>query len=177
MGFLDAIKGLFSGSPAADRYAPPPPPSPEVQAAARAAWQQAASGDDFYAATNAAYDLCDKACLYDESVAAYQSLYEKHADKRGEVATMIGQTLYLGKAGYKVTLTDAEKAAVYVQALDWYVKAAEAGDRGEDLNYVEMCEWLAKKPELRAKAQPYVMSFDKLFPNNEYRSRIAALKA
>jgi hypothetical protein len=177
MGLLDVIKGLFSDSPSqSSRYAPPPPPAAEVIAAARAAWEKAVASGDYMEGQSAAYDLSDKAWLHDEAVAAYRALFEKHQAERGSIATMIGQTLYLGKAGYKVTLQDPEKAAVYADALGWYVRAAELGDRSQALNYVEMCEWLSKKPALKQHARPFIDSFDKNFPNSEYRARITALR-
>jgi hypothetical protein len=176
MGIFDVLKGMFSDDPAPARYAPPPPPSADVLAAARAAWERAAQSGDYMQGQSAAYDLAEKAWLYDEAVAAYATLFDKHPAERGSIATMIGQTLYLGKAGYKVTLPDAQKAEVYVQALDWYIRAAEAGDRSQDLNYVEMCEWLMKNPAHKEKARRFIDGFSKHFPNGAYATRIAALR-
>lgn len=168
MGLFDFIKSLFSSAPEA-------PPSAEVQEQARAAWRQAAASGDFNAASYAAQELGNKAWLWDECIDAHKSLFEQHPDQRGHLATMLGQHLYLGKAGYRATLSDADKAAVYVDALGWYVRAAELGDRSQDLNYVEMCEWLA--PRFRPQAQPFIDGFERNFPGSEYLSRMTALKA
>lgn len=172
MGLFDVIKGLFASRPPP---APPAPPSAEVQNQARENWKSAAASGDYMQGQSAAYDLADK-WLWDEAVAAYQSLIEKHVAERGSIATMIGQALYLGKGGYQVQRTDPEKAEIYFQALDWYVRAAEYGDRGQDLNYVEMCEWLMKHAPSRDRAMPYVTAFERHFPGNEYQPRITAIR-
>lgn len=172
MGFFDAVLSLFSGG---GDDAPPTPPSPEVQAKARAAWSAASASGDYMAAQSAAYELAEQ-WLWDESVAAYRSLHERFPEQRGRVATMIGQTLYLGKAGYKARLDDAAKAAVYVDALEWYLRAVADGDRSQDLNYVEMLEWLATQPAQKATVQKYAATFLQQFPSSEYLSRVKALR-
>ncbi|MCB9554807.1 MAG: hypothetical protein H6707_01805 [Deltaproteobacteria bacterium] len=168
MGIFSAIKELLSGSP-------DPEPTPELQAEARANWERAARSGDYAEAFNAAHYLGQEAWLWDECVAALRSLYQRFEAHRGETAAMIGQSLYLGKAGYRAELSEAEQAAVYQDALAWYAQAAQHGDRSQSLNFVEMCEWLAERPSYRAALRPFLNNYRSLYPNDEYQARIDAL--
>jgi hypothetical protein len=176
MGFLDVIRSIFSGG-SSSAYPDPVPPSAQVQQDHRAALAAAEAAGDYSAIMSAISDLDNNAWLWDECEAAYLRTFERFPAERASVAMFAAQTLYLGSAGYKVKLSDTGKADVYERALKQYEIASKLGERSQGLNYIEMCEWLAGKSELLARARPYVERFDTVFPASEYAERAQVLRA
>ncbi len=173
MGFFDFITGLFGGK----KDEPEPPPSPEKLAEVRAAWTAALASGDWHEGLSAAQGLSDGGRLHDEAVAAMQQLIERFPEHHGDTAQYIATTLYLGKAGYRETVTDAEKAAIYEESLRWYETSVKAGESTfGGLNYFEMCEWLAEN-DFEPRAKEWLGKYKSLYPKGEELERVETLLA
>jgi hypothetical protein len=159
------------------------PPTAEKVAAAqaewKAAWEQAQRSNDddaFYAALSAAKRLVDDAWLFDEAFAHLAALGERFPQHRGNTEQEIATNLYLGKAGYRQTLSDDAKAKIYEQALGHYVLAARHGDLFGSLNYWEMCEWLADCEDYPvAKVIEHLKQYQAIYPEGEELDRVEDL--
>lgn len=174
MGFFDFISGLF-GSKKDD--APEPPPSPEKLAELRASWNAALASGDYYAGLSAAQELSQEGRLHDEAIAAMRQLIERFPEHHGDTAQYIATTLYLGKAGYRETVTEVDKAAIYEESLRWYETSVKHGEKTfGGLNYFEMCEWLAENDH-EARAKEWLLKYRTIYPGGEERERVETLLA
>lgn len=163
MGFGDRFRRVIG--------LPDPPSEEEVR------WlpfKRALAEKDAQACLNLAFGFM-RAQQHADAVKAFELLEQGLPERRAEWLRWQGQSLYIGLA--LSTPDPAKRREAHLRALECYLRAAEAGDRTQEFNAVELCEHLARE-ELPAEQQRAL--FDRylaLFPEGPGRGKVLALRA
>lgn len=112
---------------------------------------------------------------FDEALRAFEAMEKAFPEKRGEWLRWQGQTLYIG-LGLRAADPAAQRA-LHERALECYLRAAEAGDRTQEFNAVELCEHLAREELAVERKRELFDRYLALFPQGPGRAKVERLRA